>query len=89
MDTPASRYRPSLRPFPESLPHLHYEPGTILRKVEETGRISFRGKAFPVGKAFQGMLVALSPDEEDDGLWHVYFLTHRVRRLDLRNHRDS
>lgn len=44
MATPASRYRSSPRPFPESLPAIEYGPGDSVRKVGEKGRIAFRGR---------------------------------------------
>jgi len=44
LEVPASRYQVSLRPFPESLPAIEYEPGAHVRKVQDKGEISFGGK---------------------------------------------
>jgi transposase InsO family protein len=37
--TPASRYRPSLRPFPEALPAIEYGPDDLVRKVGGKGEV--------------------------------------------------
>lgn len=81
--TPASRYQPSPRPYPEVLPPLAYGPGDILRKVQAKGELSFHGHTFVVGKAFYGQLVALRPTN-DDALWNVYFHTQAIAQIDLR-----
>lgn len=82
--TPASRYQPSPRPFPEALPPTEYGPDDEVRKVQAGGDIYFRGRCFKVSKAFRGLPVALRPTQED-GLWQVYFLTHNIAYIDFRN----
>lgn len=56
---PASRYVPSLRPFPETLPALRYPPGAVVRKVYAPGRISFRNQQLFVGWGLVGQQVAV------------------------------
>ena len=87
MQVPASRYEPSPRSFPEQLPPIEY--GTIdkLRKVQPDGKISFRRREVHVGKAFHGYAVALRPST-DDGVYDVYFATHRIAQVDLRQPRN-
>ena len=84
---PASRYRESPRSFPEQLPAIEYGPGDLVRKVYETGRISFHNRFFRLGKAFRGESVALRPTVTD-GLWEVYFGQHRIARINLREPAD-
>ena len=79
---PASRYKPSNRPFPDTLPAIEYETGDEVRKVQQQGRISFRGRELLVSKAFTGEPVALRARE--DGVWNVYYCHQQVGRLDLR-----
>lgn len=83
MQVPISRYLPSLRPFPEVLPPILYEPGDIIRKVDRYGRISYHNRTFRVGKAFRYNPVALRPTE-CDGKWDVFFCTQKVAQLSLR-----
>ncbi len=78
---PASRYRPSPRPFPEALPELVYGAGDVVRKVQDRGFIHFRGREWRVSVAFRGRPVALRPTTTD-GLWDVYFGVHRIASID-------
>lgn len=80
---PASRYQASVRSFPEELPPLLYEPPTLVRKVQPTGRISFRGREVKIGKAFAGYTLGVRPTTTA-GLWEVYFGAQQVATLDER-----
>jgi transposase InsO family protein len=80
---PASRYQASVRSFPEELPPLLYEPPMLVRKVQPTGRISFRGREVKIGKAFAGYTLGVRPTTTE-GLWEVYFGAHQVATLDER-----
>jgi transposase InsO family protein len=82
MAVPASRYQPSQRSFPEQLPPLEYGAIDQVRKVQTDGKISFRNREFRIGKAFRGYPVALRPTTAD-GVYDVYFATHRISRIDL------
>jgi transposase InsO family protein len=83
MKVPASRYRPSDRVFPETLPMIEYGPGDIVRKVQAKGEIQYRGLVFKVGKAFRGYPIALRPTTED-GRMQVYFCQQCIAQIDLR-----
>lgn len=80
---PSSRYRPSVRPYPEVLPEWEYSQGDGVRKVSCDGTISFRGRPIDLGKAFRGERVAVRPTVED-GVFGVYFGVHQVAQADLR-----
>ena len=82
LGVPGDRYAPSPRAYPEVLPPIAYAPGDVLRKVQDKGRISFRGRCFRVGRAFVGEPVALRPTIID-GVWDVYYCAQRVTRLDF------
>ncbi len=83
LDTPITRYTPSPRPFPETLPALAYAPDDRVRSVDVSGRISFQGRRLRVGRAFTHKQVALRPTRTD-GVWDVYFSIQRVKTIDLR-----
>ncbi len=87
MEVPAQRYQASSRPYPVHLPDIAYAPDDLVRKVQDGGRVSFRGKTLRLPKAFRGYPVAFRPTNQD-GLWDVFFLTHHIAKLDLR-HGDS
>ncbi len=83
MAVPASRYRPSDRGFPETLPLIEYGPGDVVRKVQAKGEIHYRGLVFKVSKAFHGYPVALRPASED-GMMKVFFCQQCIAQIDLR-----
>jgi transposase InsO family protein len=85
---PASRYRCSVRAFPETLPELAYGPGDVVRKVQDRGVIHFRGREGKVSTAFRGLPVALRATTTD-GLWEVYFGVHRIASFDLRTQNEN
>ena len=75
MATPAQRYRPSSRPFPEVLPPIEYAPGDQVRKVDGDGFISFKNRPRRISKALRGEPVALRPTNED-GVFAVHYCAH-------------
>ena len=84
LNTPASRYTPSHRSFPQTLPTVEYDSGDIVRTVDVNGRISFQGRPFRVGKGFRGKRVALRPATTDSA-WTVYFSVQPIATIDLDN----
>lgn len=79
--SPVSRFQPSSRSFPEHLPPIEYSPGDQVRRVQSTGRFSFKGKEYRVGRAFKGQPVALRPTLQD-GTYDVYYCRTRVLQID-------
>lgn len=80
---PASRYQPSLRPYPEVLPPLEYDQTVAVRRVQQKGTIHFRGYCLHVSKAFTGYPLGLRPVRED-GQYEILFGPHRIQMVDLR-----
>jgi transposase InsO family protein len=83
MEVPASRYQPSPRQFPETLPPIEYAPNCDVRKVQDKGYIYFQGRIFKISKAFKGYHVALQPTQLDD-VYTVYFCHHQITQIDIR-----
>ena len=79
--TPASRYQPSSRPFPAALPPIEYAPGDEVRRVQDKGRISFRGREFRLSRAFIGQPVGLRA--VGDGVWDVYYCHQKIGQVNL------
>jgi len=71
MHTPASRYQPSSRPFPESVGDPEYPDHFELRRVKSNGAISMRDQPVVLSNVLQSECVGLEPIEE--GLWHAWF----------------
>ena len=81
-DVPASRYRPSSRPYPEVLPTLEYPPGDLVRRVQARGLTHLHGRVISLPKAFRGHPVAFRPTHHD-GHFAVYFATVHIAEVDL------
>lgn len=82
MQTPATRYAASACAFPEILPPIAYAPGDIVRRVQQQGLLSYRGRTFRIPKAFVGYPVALRPTTID-GVLDVFFCHHRINQINL------
>lgn len=83
MDTPASRYRPSTRAMPKDLLPVEYDTSDQVRRVDQNGWLSFKGRDHKVGKAFARQRVAIR-QTTTDGTMAVFFCHHKIKTLDLR-----
>ena len=81
LESPASRYAPSLRSLPATLLPVEYDAEFEVRRVQENGRIKFQGLHLFVGKGFSGEPVGLR--QVADGVWNVYYCHQRIVRIDL------
>ena len=87
MDVPAKHYQPSTRPYPEQLPKLEYDVNDQVRKVQQTGKISFANRNFRVGRPFYKQQVGVRPTLVD-GVYDIYFATHKILTINLREQTD-
>lgn len=87
--TPISRYRPSVRSAPLSLPSIDYSLGTTVCLLRPSGVLTFGGQTWYVGKPFGGLPIGLRPSAQADGQWEVFFSFHRLGLIDLRTPRLS
>jgi len=83
--TPAARYAPSPRPFPDPLPPLEYGPDDAVRTVHGGGQIAFRGRDWFVTQALRGEPVAVRPTATD-GVFAVVYCHYHLATLDLHAH---
>lgn len=82
-EVPASRYRPSPRSMPKTLPKIEYDDGEIVRAVPMSkDYISFKGRLFKVPEAFRGERLAIRPLSAD-GKFGVFFAAHHITTIDL------
>lgn len=61
--TPATRYRPSERAYPEKLPELEFSPEDQVRRVKKDGSLSYANRFWYVGEAFKGEPVGVRATE--------------------------
>jgi transposase InsO family protein len=83
MMVPASRYRPSTRSMPAHVPEVTYDSGEIVRRVSTTrASVSFKGRLWPVPRAFCGEPLAIRP-RGPDGHYDICFGSWQVAKIDL------
>lgn len=83
-EVPASRYRPSRRRMPETLPGPEYAPSEVVRAVGTTkAYVSFKGRLWKVPQAFRGERLAIRPLDVD-GAYGVFFGARQVAAIDLK-----
>lgn len=80
--TPATRYEPSARPFPNQLPPVEYDTNEV-RTVRKSGQIKYRGYEIFVGEGLAGERVALQPTAID-GQLEIIFCDREIRLVDLK-----
>lgn len=85
LDTPAARYTPSPRAFPEQIPAIEYPAHYEVRRVSRNGGIRWQHAWINVSHVLGGEYVGLH--EVDDGLWDVHFGPLCLGRLDERDGR--
>jgi transposase InsO family protein len=78
--TPITRYAPSPRGFPETLPDIVYAPGDAVRKVDAAGCISWRGRPWKLSTALAGQPVGIRSTLVEE-VMEVRFCHHFVRTL--------
>jgi transposase InsO family protein len=85
MDTPASRYRPSDRPMPKTLPEPDYPVQAAVRRVRPNGAIKWQGREIYVSASLAGEPVAV--EENESGEWTLRFFTHPIGVIDTKHDR--
>lgn len=80
--TPATRYRSSVRSYPEREPTVEYDEGECVRRVSEGGIMQYKSVEVRVGKAFTSERVAVRPMNRA-GMVRVCFGPHILGELDL------
>lgn len=81
---PASRYQPSPRRFPETLPPIDYAPDDHVALVMTQGIVHLLGHTMKVSNALRGHPIAARPRHDQDGIYDLFFAHHRLATIDLR-----
>jgi transposase InsO family protein len=79
---PASRYQPSVRPWPGQLAQPDYLDDDQVRLVRSKGEVKFKGKLYYLGQAFSGLAVAFRPTNQD-GYFELFFGWKNIGFLNL------
>jgi len=65
------------------LPAVEYARGVEVRRGDQQGWISYRGREWRIGRAFAGQALGVRATARD-GIYEILFLTHVIKELDLR-----
>ncbi len=84
-DTPASRWTPSPRPFPERIAPPEYPGHVEVRRVSNCGTFRLHSGQYFLSQALNGEHVAF--EEVQDGIWNIVYYTKLLGRFDERTHR--
>jgi transposase InsO family protein len=84
METPASQYTSSPRPYPTRVPVPEYPGHFTVKQITTGGTFRFANRVLYLANALTGELVGM--DEVDDGVWWIYFGTTLIATLDERNY---
>lgn len=82
-NVPASRYMPSAKQYEPSPKAAEYDEGVLVRKVDSDGYFCLKGVSLKAGKAFRGEYIGLKAS--DDGEYKVWWYSHVVGKIDLKN----
>lgn len=82
MDCPASRYKPSQRTLPNKILDWEYPSSYQIRKIKDSGYLSYNGWGCFLSEALGGETVALH-ESNDPGRMDIFFRNYRIAVLDL------
>jgi transposase InsO family protein len=77
---PASRWRPSTRARPKTLPVIEYPSGSVVRRASAGGVIRWRGAKLLAGNGVVGEWVRVEETEDSVVLWYG---PYRIRQIPL------
>lgn len=84
-ETPASRWAPSPRPFPERIAPPEYPGHVEVRRVSRCGTFRLHSGQYFLSQALNGEDVAF--EEVQDGIWNIVYYTTLLGRFDEHTHR--
>ena len=80
---PLTRYRPSSRNYDHNPAPPEYDPAMTVRKVDSSGRLSFRNHTLKIGKAFIREALGIR-EEKDAGIYSLWWYSTKIGHIDLR-----
>ena len=82
LDTPASRYQPSERKYPEKIEPWEYPAGYELRKIKDSGYFTYGGQGYFLSEALGGKTVAVR-ESSLPGCITLYYRQFKIARIDI------
>jgi transposase InsO family protein len=86
-ETPASRWHPSPRPYPEKIQPPEYPSHCVVRRVSNRGMFRWKGAQKFLSQPLNNQYVGF--EEVEDGVWNILFYETLLGRFDERTGRLS
>lgn len=83
LDVPMKHYTPSSRKYPEIILPWEYEAGGELRKIKDSGYLTYNGHGYYLSEGLAGKEIMIYPSESRDGIFNIVFRQFQVAKLDL------
>ena len=84
-ETPASLWKPSSRPYPETIPTPEYPPHLEVRRVSNCGTFRLHSVQQFLSQALNGEHIGL--EQVHDGIWNILYYDTLLGRFDEPNKR--
>jgi transposase InsO family protein len=84
MGVPSQYYSPSSRTMADRITPWEYPQDCVVRRIKNTGFLTFGGQGYFLSEAFAGITLALRESSMEDGCFNIYFRNFRVARLSVR-----
>lgn len=81
LDTPASRYHRSSAEYTDTIAKWEYPEGTQIRKVKETGYVTWENSGFYLSEAFGNKEIAIQKSHTENCI-NLYFRQFRIGKFD-------
>lgn len=82
LDTPAQHYEASSRKYPERIDDWEYPEGYELRKIKESGYLTYGGQGYFLSEAFGNHTIAIR-ESHFPGCVSLFYRQFRIGRIDV------
>ena len=82
LDTPASRYKPSNRKYPEAIEPWAYPAEYELRRIKDSGYFTYNGQSYFLSEAFRGKTVAVK-ESSQKGCITLCYRQFKIAKIDM------
>ena len=83
LDCPAQHYTPSKRSYSDIVEPWEYEPGGELRRLKDSGYLTFKGQGYFFSEGLRGKELMVYPISDMKGRYELVFRQFRVGILDI------
>ena len=82
LDTPSEHYTRSTREYSENVREWEYPSGSEVRRVKESGYVTYNGQGYFLSEGFRGKEIAIRPSSVQ-GCISLFFRQFRIGRIDV------